>query len=276
MSTNGPDFLVIGPMKSGTTWMHDYLAWRGDIALPMEVKETFFFDRYFQRGTDWYAQQFPPSNESSFIATLEVAPSYFPNSEVPHRVVQTLGQIPVVATLRDPVKRAWSHYLHMRRYGYTDQCLQDACSAFPQILEASRYTRCLKRWQDAVGEDRVKVIWQEEMAHDIDAYTRHLCRLFCIPYVQVPDGLIEKSNEAAVAPSFRLAGLGRKIAYGLRDRGMYSVVNFAKKLGLKQLFFGSPSRRSLPKLTDADRDWLRYQLAEDYAALPSRYEKVIR
>ena len=29
-----PTALVIGPMKAGTTWIHEYLAWRGDVCLP--------------------------------------------------------------------------------------------------------------------------------------------------------------------------------------------------------------------------------------------------
>jgi hypothetical protein len=45
-----PDAMVIGPMKAGTTWLYSYLISRGDVCLPEGVKETFFFDRRFNKG----------------------------------------------------------------------------------------------------------------------------------------------------------------------------------------------------------------------------------
>ena len=39
-----PNFLVSGAQKSGTTWIHTFLAKRPDVFVPASRKELMFFD----------------------------------------------------------------------------------------------------------------------------------------------------------------------------------------------------------------------------------------
>ena len=73
MAITAPFALFVGPTKSGTTWIHRYLESRGDVALPAQMKETFFFDKVYDNGFDWYANLFPPESDGRLRA--EVAPS---------------------------------------------------------------------------------------------------------------------------------------------------------------------------------------------------------
>ncbi|PVY70822.1 sulfotransferase family protein [Tamilnaduibacter salinus] len=251
-----PDALVIGPMRSGTSWIHDYLQARGDIALPGGVKETFFFDRYYEKGSSWYRRHFAYADRADYQCVAEVAPSYFHSESAPERVRNTLGDVPLVVTLRDPVRRAWSHYLHLRRYGYTRSSLREATDAFPEILEASRYGACLNRWQAVFGRHRLFVLWQEDLAVAPEAYTRGLCNGLGIEYFS-PAGLLQQKRNEATLPRFpRLAAAGDRTAHFLRARRFYGVVNLAKRMGLKGVFFGRPGVNALPSLTDADAQWL--------------------
>jgi hypothetical protein len=50
-----PEFIFVGPHKSGTTWIDNYLRSRGDVQLPIAMKETFFFDKLYDNGWDWYS-----------------------------------------------------------------------------------------------------------------------------------------------------------------------------------------------------------------------------
>src|SRR5882724_7339456 len=54
-ATNGdasvlPSFFVIGPPRTGTSWLHEVLSKRASLSHP--TKETRFFDRYFDRGLE--------------------------------------------------------------------------------------------------------------------------------------------------------------------------------------------------------------------------------
>src|SRR5699024_348405 len=105
---------------------------------------------------------------------------------------------------------------------------------------ASRYKTVLARWQKTLPESPIHVLWKEDLAKSPEQYARDLCHALSLPYVVPKEEQNKASNAAAVPPSAKLAGLGRRTSYFLRDRKLYGVVNFAKRLGLKKLFFGKP------------------------------------
>jgi hypothetical protein len=225
-----PAALVIGPMKSGTTWIHDYLSWRGDVCLPRGVKETFFFDRYYERGHDWYANNFSSFDAGRHRLAAEVAPSLFHDANAPQRVRDVLGPIPLVVTLRDPVRRSWSHYQHLRRKGYTKADLPGAISEFPEIIDASRYELHIDRWRAASPGAELSVLESDQLARNTESYVRDLCAALGLPYRAAPADL-GKSNSGGVAPSFRVARVTSRVGSFLRSQGLHWIVNAGRGLG---------------------------------------------
>src|SRR5882762_7900481 len=72
-----PSFFVIGPPRTGTTWLYEVL--RDRALLPAPTKETRFFDTHFHRGIDWYRSHFPTLPANRRIG--EIAPTYFASHE---------------------------------------------------------------------------------------------------------------------------------------------------------------------------------------------------
>lgn len=249
-----PDALVIGPQKAGTTWIHRYLESRGDVCLPHGVKETMFFDRCFDKGEAWYDRHFHLNSQQRL--TVEVAPTYFHHPRVPERVRDTLGDISLLCTLRDPAERSFSLYLHMRRYGMTAcKDFRSAVERHPEIIETSRYATHLERWFDVFGHERILVLFQEDLAERPADYTANLCRHLQIPFQEAGEALEERINAAALPASPGLAAAGQRIADGLRAAGLYPLINMAKSIGLKSVFFGR-SEGELPRLSESERRWL--------------------
>lgn len=268
-----PDALIIGPMKAGTTWVYDYFTHRGDICLPNQVKETFFFDRYWQRGIDWYAGHFRHCADKKKQRCVEVGPSYFHHPQVPGRISQALGDIPLVVTLRDPIRRAWSHYLHLQRYGYTKLSLREATQEFPEILTASHYTNCLAGWYEFFSPETIYFVWQELLAHSPEGYAHTLCDALSVEYRPVPKSLLSPSYESGQPRSRLVARLGNRTSYVLRDLGLYKLVKFAKTMGLHGLFFGKPGTAKDMQPTGEDLSWLQDQLSD---AVPPEAEEARR
>src|SRR4051812_23905676 len=111
-----PNFLVIGVEKGGTTWLHAQLKKHPQIFLP-DTKEIHFFNKYssnlierdyFKLGIGWYLDFFKPYNGQRAIG--EVTPMYICDSEAPLRIQKTLLSVRLIAILRNPVDRAYSHY----------------------------------------------------------------------------------------------------------------------------------------------------------------------
>ncbi len=146
-----PNALFVGPQKTGTTWILEYLKRRGDVGLPFQTKEMYFFDQNYHRGLSWYSRHFGDVAKASRI--VEVAPSYLDSPELAQRVFRDLGQIPVVVTFRDPVSRTYSHYLQALRYGWTRLPFILAIEKLPILARPSQYETHLKRWFDVFGRD---------------------------------------------------------------------------------------------------------------------------
>jgi hypothetical protein len=229
-----PTALVIGAQKAGTSWIDEYLRQRGDVVLPKSVKETFFFDRNFDRGIEWYSRHFPAYCSDC----IEVAPSYMNDPETPERILSTLGQIPLICSLREPVQRTWSLYLHMRRYGMTRLPFGAALDEHPELLQSGRYAERLSPWFELFGADRMHVLIYEELQTDPQTFADDVSRAVGLPARDISADLRKPVNAAELPRSSSLAALGQWSADQLRRAGWYPVVTMAKNLGLKQLFFG--------------------------------------
>jgi len=131
--TDLPDFFLLGAAKSGTTSLHHYLRQHPDLHLP-DVKELDFFDApasRFEAELDWYLEYFRDADDA---LTGEATPLYFGRPDlVPERMSRLYGPIPprFLLLLRDPVHRAYSHYLHKVSQG-TEPL------SFGEALEAER------------------------------------------------------------------------------------------------------------------------------------------
>jgi len=77
------------------------------------VKEVHFFDINYWRGTDWYRAFFPRSGDK---LPGEATPYYLSHPAVPERVQGTIPDARMIALLRNPVDRAYSHWnwVHLR------------------------------------------------------------------------------------------------------------------------------------------------------------------
>ena len=71
MSDLLPNFLHIGPSKSGSTWLHEVLIGHPEVYLS-QAKDLYFFNRYYDRGPGWYRAQFRSASFSLPDARPEV------------------------------------------------------------------------------------------------------------------------------------------------------------------------------------------------------------
>jgi hypothetical protein len=95
-------------------------------------KELHFFDRHFDRGVDWYREQFTPAPRHRQVG--EATPSYLYDAEARARLAKALPDTKLVIILRDPVKRAYSHYWHTHRRGQEHQSFEKALELEPERL----------------------------------------------------------------------------------------------------------------------------------------------
>jgi hypothetical protein len=171
-----PDFIIIGTQRGGTTSLYRYLAAHPEIGQAYR-KEVHFFDRYFDKGIDWYLAHFPLRGEYPVVG--EASPFYLFHPEAPARIVAAVPQAKFIVMLRNPVDRAYSQY-HMKverqletlsfeeaierepeRLAATDDPL-DPAWRHHSYLARSVYVEQIRRWFDHFPRDRFLIIKSED------------------------------------------------------------------------------------------------------------------
>jgi hypothetical protein len=109
-----PDFLIISPPKTGSTWLADNLRQHPQLFVPA-IKEVKYFSSFFKAlGLGWYLDHFASAQGR---VKGEASPSYalLPKGRI--RLIRRLmPRVKLVFLMRDPVARAWSHARHSYRF----------------------------------------------------------------------------------------------------------------------------------------------------------------
>lgn len=106
------NFYCIGAQKSGTTTLHDILKGHYDVYLPIDKEAHFFHkDELYSKGVSWYLKtHFSTYDNQKIVGSI--TPEYLFWKVSPERIYKTFGSdIKFVVILRNPVDRAYSHYL---------------------------------------------------------------------------------------------------------------------------------------------------------------------
>jgi hypothetical protein len=123
-----PNFFVVGAQKCATTSLHHYLNMHADVYLPAQ-KETKFFvdDGRYARGLVFYESAYFSDWEGEKIIG-EVDPDYMYFDRALERIVKDLDidNVRFVFIFRNPVDRAFSHYLMSLRRGLESLSFEEA------------------------------------------------------------------------------------------------------------------------------------------------------
>ena len=176
---NLPDYIVIGETKCGTTSLFNYLIKHPKIQDTLgngedydesyRTKELRFFDKYYNKGIDWYKSLFQDP-KFGFI-TGEATPMYLYRTLVAKRIKQHIPKAKLIVVLRDPVDRFISNFYHNYKWvpGYSERYpsirvfLESASDPDYFILEKGMYYYSLIKWMDFFEADQFFIFSSEEM-----------------------------------------------------------------------------------------------------------------
>ncbi len=157
-----PNFVIIGAQRCGTTSLYHYLCTHPAIASAVK-KEVHFFDHFFENGINWYRCHFPTRLYKycrrqlcrQELLTGEASPYYIFHPLSPHRISQLLPGVKLIALLRNPIDRAYSHYWHEVRRGNETLSFEEAIEREPERLRGERQRIILH-----AGEYHSAAFWQ--------------------------------------------------------------------------------------------------------------------
>lgn len=249
-----PSFFIIGPPRTGTSWLHTVLSRTAWLSHP--TKETRFFDKYFDRGLDWYISHY--KGAAGDRAVGEVAPTYFASPSARDRIARMIPGAKIVCTFRNPVDRIVSLYRLKRAYGWIPWTFEDALTKDPELIESSRYALHLKGWLEAFGSSQVMATMHDDMQADPQSYLDNLVdfvgakRVMLEPaqagHVLASDSMTQPRNYYWTRGALWLAEWSKR-------RRLDGVVAAAKRIGANRMFVGGGS--PFPEISSTQKNKLR-------------------
>jgi hypothetical protein len=241
-----PSFFIVGPPRTGSSWLHEVLA--PSAVLPAPTKETRFFDQHFRKGLDWYLSHFPYSSDQKIVG--EVAPTYFASANAREHISKLIPNAKLVCVFRNPVERVFSLYRLKRAHGMFRWSFEQAIQNDSELLESSRYATHLKEWLNTFGEERVFVTVYEDMKSDPQAFLNSITQFLAIPNIRLSASqtrFINASEGLTHPRSYFLTRAATETANWFKAVRLDRVLAAAKRQYLLNLFLRSGSRfESLP------------------------------
>jgi hypothetical protein len=235
-----PSFFILGPPRTGTTWLHEVLA--PHTLLPSPTKETRFFDHHFHRGLDWYLAHFSAPNDHRPMG--EVAPTYFASDAARERIARLVPDARVVCVFRNPVERVLSLYRLKRAYGMFPWTFEQAILNDPELFDSGRYATHLKAWFNTLGEKQVLVMIYEDLKRNPQAYLNTLTDFLGIARISLTGSqrrVINASEGLTIPRSYFLTRTATGMADWFKAARMDRVLVAAKRKYFLKFFLRSGS-----------------------------------
>lgn len=218
----GPDFIVAGMMRCGTTSLSAWLRHHPQVFLT-GVKEIHYFDRHYDEGPGWYAEHFRQATDAQVAG--EATPNYVYDAAALDRIRGDLPDVRLVLLLRDPVERAYSHYLHNAARqrdpwtfeeavrGERDRLAKGGAEARDTFsyVDRGRYLGQLEQVRARFPEERVQVHLFEDLRDRPRAVFRQVAEFVGVDPELVPDQVGEAVNSYQRFRSVRVRDLARRL-----------------------------------------------------------------
>jgi hypothetical protein len=250
-----PDFIVIGVGRSGTTSLFNYLEQHPSI-VSSAYDEIGFFDDNFRLGLTWYRSMFPTiikkfqtKKTTKFFMTYEVTPWYIRRPWTARRIKKLFPNIKLIAVLRNPVDRTYSHY-HLSKRNNEKQ-------DFETMIEEDM--KNISKWRTKAKNDSyfLNEVQNSKLARGF--YYEQLEQWFEIfdkdQILIIPGEMLGTQTKNTLQEVFRFLGLPE---YEIKNTDKVNVAKYEKmKLETREKLveFFRPYNKKLFGLLNRQFDW---------------------
>lgn len=258
-----PNFLYIGPPKSASTWLFEVLKAHPQVFVP-DGKDVYFFDRYFDRGQDWYESHFESAG-ADHIAIGEISHDYLYCRDAALRIKAMIPEIKLLAILRNPFERSRSDFRYINQWSAEKLSFAEALIEHPTIVANSMYAENLRLYRDLFGPANIHVMLYDDLVADPRQLTSEMLAFLGVDFRDdLP--IHARANVSATSRAPWLTARARNLAQLARNAGFAGVVGKLKYSPLRKLVF-RPSPEADSPIDAASFSQLEAAFLPDIAAL---------
>lgn len=263
-----PDFFIIGSPKAGTTALYAYLSNHPQVCMSSDKEPNYFSKEqieaqalYYKKKNvttqDEYLQLFQAKKGDLIAGECSVSYLFYPG--VAEKIHQFNPKSKIIISLRDPVQRAFSHYLmdyslnlvkvpfdKIVFEGENDESLK---LYYQQYILLSHYPDQIKRYLTVFPKDQLLIFIHDDLISNPDKELRRLSNFLGINHTS-STGNLEQRNVTTSAKSPILKWLYKQEQF----RKFVSIfLNEKKRSQIKSKLF---SKNNLPTLTISTKEYL--------------------
>jgi hypothetical protein len=213
----GPDFVIIGAKRGGSTSLYRYVLEHPSIQpiFPgvIHLKGVHYYDTNYGRGLRWYRSHFPLQAGGRHLArpgirpaiSGEASPYYLFHPLAAERLARDFPDVRIIVVLRDPVERAYSHFKERTHHGGETLDFEQALDAEEgrllgeaerivaepgyrsaehenhSYLAQGRYLDMLPRWFGLFGRDQFHIAVSEDFYADPERHVNEVWKFLGLP-----------------------------------------------------------------------------------------------
>lgn len=261
-----PNFLLIGAAKSGTTSLASYLSQHPEVFIPPNYKEPNFFilegrklppfkgsapqsllyDKIYRYSvTDFnsYQNLFQSASTEKAIGEASIPYLYYPHA--PLKIKSYIPDVKLIAILRNPVDRLYSHYLMVR-----EKYLLEPLS-LTQALEQEK-----SRIEDNWGWDwhyATMGMYYNQLKRYFELFDKNQLKLFLYDdYCQNPIGMIQEIYRYIGVDDSFIPDISKRSKKSIKSRSLLvsRYLNSPYRYYLKKLLPQALYKRLISSISD--------------------------
>ena len=174
------DFFIVGAPKAGTTSLYHYLSEHPQVEMSSQKEPDYFSDKAIHEQGMYYAKNRVNTldkYESLFVQKEsvvygEASVSYLFYENVAEDIKKYNPNAKIIIMLRNPIERAFSHYLMDYRLGLISDSFENVLAKiskhknahlfYQQYIEVSKYSKQIQRYLDFFEKDSILFIDYED------------------------------------------------------------------------------------------------------------------
>ncbi len=256
---------IVGFPKSGTTSLHYYLNQHPDVCMSNvkepnffssnEIAELYYDNTVIKKMSDYIKLFDHPNNK----ILGESSVSYIYYSSVAKKIFNHNSNAKIIIIIRNPVDRAFSHFLMDNRLGYCNINFKEVISNpkkyplfYQQYVEIGHYHEKLKAYIDIFKKENIKILIYEDFINETQKHVNEVFDFLEIKRFKVD---VSPKNRYKKPSNFVLEKLYKfKILRNLFNLLPVFLIN-----ALKSIFFKGVSKPIL----DADLKSKLFNIYED-------------
>lgn len=179
-----PNLFIVGAPKAGTSFLYNNLKNELDLFFPItkelnfftfnELSENSYYRDFKIKKVEDYLDYFKGGKATKFRVDTSVSYFTFPN--VPKKIHEFNSNSKIIIMVRNPYKRAYSHYLMDMRMGYAKESFKTYISNkdkysfhYRQYVQNSLYYENSLRFIETFGRDNVLILDLENIENEFNS-----------------------------------------------------------------------------------------------------------